>query len=63
MQKKQENEARTFVNKYAIWFKQNVDNSTEKGSFSEKKENEKEKYKDYYYSVAKNKLLKIINEY
>ena len=22
-----------------------------------------EKYKDYYYSVAKNKLLKIINEY
>ena len=61
--KNKKNEARTFVNKYAIWFKQNVDNSTEKGSFSEKKENEKEKYKDYYYSVAKNKLLKIINEY
>ena len=61
-QENKKNEAKKFVNKYSIWFKKNVDNSTETTLFGEK-ENKKEKYKDYYYSVAKSKLLKIINEY
>ena len=45
-------EAREFVNKYAVWFKKNVDNSEKK-----------DEYKDYTYISIKNKLLKIINEY
>ena len=48
------NEARTFVNKYSQWFKMNVDNL---GS------NVKSEYRAYYYSTARNNLLKTITEY
>lgn len=51
-EKGRKTEAREFVNKYAIWFKKNVDNSEKK-----------DEYKDYTYAAIKNKLLKIINEY
>ena len=48
-------EALEFVNKYSIWFKTNVDNSTTTEEY-------KTQYKNYKYTIAKKNLLEDIKE-
>ena len=51
-------DARVFVNKYSLWFKQNVDSKKNSDIYSEKEE-----YKNFNYQKMKKELLETINQY